>query len=151
MNGGRTKAQLIEELATLRRRAAELEESVVERKKAEKRLARLETRYRGTLDNMLEGCQIIGFDWRYLYLNGAASGHGRSAKEELLGHTMMEMYPGIEDTEMFTHLRHCMEERLPHTMENEFTFPDGATGWFELSIEPVPEGVLVLSQDITER
>ena len=23
-------------------------------------------------DNLLEGCQIIGFDWSYLYLNKAA-------------------------------------------------------------------------------
>jgi GAF domain-containing protein len=32
-----------------------------------------EERFHSTLDNMLEGCQIIGFDWRYLYLNAAAA------------------------------------------------------------------------------
>src|SRR5208337_1126409 len=30
------------------------------------------------------------------------------------------------------------------------TFPNGSKGWFELHIEPVPEGVLILSIDITK-
>lgn len=36
-------------------------------------------------------------------------------------------------------------------MENEFRFPDGAVGWFELRMEPLPVGVVILSIDITER
>jgi PAS domain S-box-containing protein len=35
-------------------------------------------------------------------------------------------------------------------MDNEFSFPDGCKGWFELHIEPVPEGILILSMDITK-
>jgi PAS domain S-box-containing protein/putative nucleotidyltransferase with HDIG domain len=105
---------------------------------------------RGVLDTILEGCQIIGFDWCYLYVNDAAARHGRRIKDDLLGHTMMEIYPGIENTEMFAKLRRCMEKRTSHRMENEFIFPDGGKGWFELSIQPVPEGVLILSWDITK-
>ncbi len=121
------------------------------RKVVEKRLRESEERYRSTLDNMLEGCQIIGYDWRYLYLNDVVVRHGRQAKESLLGHTIMEMYPGIENTEMFAALRQCMEKRIPRRMENEFTFSDGVKGWFELSIEPIPDGIFILSLDITER
>jgi len=40
--------------------------------------------------------------------------------------------------------------RVPHQMENEFTFPDGSKARFELHMEPVPEGVLILSIDITK-
>jgi hypothetical protein len=36
-------------------------------------------------------------------------------------------------------------------MENEFIFPDGGKRWFELSIQPVPEGLFILSIDVTER
>ena len=106
---------------------------------------------RNILDSLLEGCQVIGFDWRYLYVNEAAARQGRRPKEELLGRTMMESYPGIEDTSMFSVLRRCMNERAHDRMENEFTFPDGSTGWFELRFEPVPEGVFILSLEITER
>jgi PAS domain S-box-containing protein len=111
----------------------------------------IENRYRNTLESMFEGCQIIGFDWRYLYVNDAAARHGRRTKEDLLGHTMMEAYPDIEQTEMFGVLKRCMRERVMQRMVNEFVFPDGTKGWFELSIQPVPEGIFMLSHDITDR
>ncbi|OGU43904.1 MAG: hypothetical protein A2000_01790 [Ignavibacteria bacterium GWB2_36_8] len=110
-----------------------------------------EKRYRTTLDHMLEGCQIIGFDWKYLYLNDVAIKHSRSTKEELIGKTMMDVYPGIENTEMFQYMNLCMKERTPNQMENKFVYPDGEKKWFTLSIEPVPEGIFILSEDITER
>jgi len=100
---------------------------------------------------MLEGCQIIGFDWKYLYLNDVAIKHSRSTKEELIGKTMMDVYPGIENTEMFQYMNLCMKERTPNQMENKFVYPDGEKKWFTLSIEPVPEGIFILSEDITER
>jgi PAS domain S-box-containing protein len=122
---------------------------VTERKIAEEEMRNAETRYRTTLDHMLEGCQIIGFDFRYLYVNDVASRHGRTPKDELLGRTMMETYPGIEKSHMFFQLQRCMTERVPHSMENEFAFPDGSTAWFRLNFEPVPEGIFILSEDIT--
>ena len=124
---------------------------ITERKRAEEVLQESEKRFRSTLDNMLEGCQIIGRDWRYLYVNDVVATQGRRYKEELIGHKMMEMYPGIEETAMFAVLRQCMENRTVHRMENEFTFHDGSKGWFELSIQPIPEGIFILSLDITQR
>jgi putative nucleotidyltransferase with HDIG domain len=44
-----------------------------------------------------------------------------------------------------------MEDRTAHQFENEFTYPDGSTGWFELNIQPVPDGLFILSMDITAR
>jgi PAS domain S-box-containing protein len=119
--------------------------------RAEAKRRQSEDRYRHVLDGMLEGCQIIDRDWRYLYLNDAAAAHGRRAKADMLGHTMTEMYPGIEATALFASLRECMERRVPGRRDNEFAYPDGSTAWFDLSIEPVPEGVFVLSLDVTER
>lgn len=103
------------------------------------------------LDEMLEGCQIVGYDWTYIYLNDTASHHARRQKEDLIGHTMMEMYPGIESTEMFEKLWLCMQERIPQIIEHEFLFPDGRKGCFDLKFLPVPEGVFILSVDISER
>jgi PAS domain S-box-containing protein len=108
-------------------------------------------RMQSTLDSMLEGAQIIGFDYRYLYVNDSVAAQGKQPKAELLGRTMMERYPGIDQTEFFRGLRRCMEQRESLRLENEFTFPDGSQGWFDLSLQPVPEGVFILSQDVTER
>jgi PAS domain S-box-containing protein len=126
-------------------------EDISQRKRAEAAAFQNETRYHRLLDAMLEGCQLIDFDWRYVYVNEVVAKQGRRTLEELLGHTMMEMYPGIEQTEMFSVLRRCMEDREPRRMQNRFVFPDGSVGWFELSIQPAREGLFILSTDITER
>lgn len=98
-------AQAREQLEKARTRVAELEAQLVTGQPDSAALLMGEDRYHRTLDNLLEGCQIIGFDWRYLYVNDAAARHGRLTKDELLGFTMMERYPGIEKTEMFAVLR----------------------------------------------
>ena len=103
------------------------------------------------VDEMLEGFQVIGRDWRYLYVNRTVAQQGKSSKDALLGRTMMECYPGIENTPFFDQLKKCMDERLSIRMENKFTFPDGSTGWFLLSLHPVEQGVLILSADITAK
>ena len=125
-------------------------DDVTERRRKEKALKEVENRLQVSLESMIEGCQIIDYDWRYVYLNEAAATQGRKKKEELLGYTMMQVYSGIDRTEMFNNLRNCMTNRVPHQMDNEFTFPDGSKAWFELRMEPVPEGVLILSMDITK-
>jgi len=114
-------------------------------------LQKSEERFRSTLDNMLEGCQIIGNDWRYLYINDAAERHNRRSQKELLGNKYGDMWPGIEKTNVYALIKDTIENKVSHLIENEFIFPDGQRGWFELGIHPVPEGVFILSMDITDR
>ncbi len=124
---------------------------ITQRRKTEAAALDNALHYHRLLDTMMEGCQIIDFDWRYAYVNQVVAEQGRRKPEELLDHTMMEMYPGIEDTELFVSLRQCMQERTSRRMETRFVFPDGSVGWFELSVQPVDEGIFILSTDITER
>jgi PAS domain S-box-containing protein len=100
---------------------------------------------------MLEGCMIIDFDWRYLYVNDAAARHGHVARDEIVGRKMTEYYPGIEATGVFGHFSHVMTRREPRRFEESFTFADGSTAWYEFSAVPTTEGIFVLSLDITER
>jgi|CXWL01.1.fsa_nt_gi PAS domain S-box-containing protein len=102
------------------------------------------------VENLLEGCQIIDRDFRYLYVNKAAARHGRKPRAELIGRRMHEVYPGIETTSMFASLKQCMEKGTAARLENAFAYGDGSAAWFELSIEPVPEGVFVLSIDVSD-
>ncbi len=103
------------------------------------------------LDNMQEGCQIISPEWRYLYVNKALEKQSKYTKEQLYGHTMMEMYPGFEQTDVYASIKRCFDARESQGLETEFTFPDGSTGWFHITIEPVPRGVFIISTDITAR
>lgn len=110
-----------------------------------------EERFRTTLESLIEGCQIIDRDWRYLYVNAAAAKQGGQTVERLLGRTIIEAFPGIEQTELFDAFRKTMEDRTPQQIENEFTRADGVSAWFQVVIQPVPEGIFILSADITER
>ena len=118
---------------------------------AESAVKENDRRLRETLDGMMEGCQTLGFDWRYLYVNEAAARHGRRAIGELLGRTLMEVYPGIESTPIFGKLSECMKSRTSRKLENEFQYGEGDSAWFQLSVQPVPEGLFILSLDITKR
>ena len=124
---------------------------ITERKLAEDRLIKSEERYRTTLDNMLEGCQMLDFDWEYIYINNTAEKQNKHRKDEMLGKKFTDIWPGVETTQVFRAIRRSLEERVSLQMENEFIFSDGSIGWFDLSIQPVPEGVFILSIDITER
>ncbi len=123
---------------------------ITKKKLAFEELEETENRFKNTIEHMTEGFQILGKDFRYLYVNKAVEKHGKKRKEELLGKKITEAYPGIDNTEMFLKLKRSMLSKIPCTMQNEFVYDDGQKSWFELNMEPVPEGILILSKDITQ-
>lgn len=102
------------------------------------------------LDSLREGIQILDHDFRYVYVNSAVSEHGQLAKHELVGRTMAECYPGIEQTETFAFIRRCMLERGSASRRNEFVYTDGTRRVFELRVRPCSTGIVILSIDVTE-
>lgn len=114
-------------------------------------LARSEAGLRQSLDGLLEGCALIDFDFRYIYTNPASAQQGRTTVDKMIGRTFFEVYPGSEDSALIAAMRQTLEQRVPQEVELEFTFPDGSSGWFELHIQPVPEGLFALSFETTER
>ncbi len=107
------------------------------------------TAFSSMLDGLIEGCQILDPTWRYVYVNETAAKHALRTRDELVGASLLELYPGVESTPMFAMLSRCMNTRAPEEMLNEFEYPDGGKGWFELRVRPVPEGILVMSLDVT--
>ncbi len=103
------------------------------------------------MDDIPEGLQVISHDWRYLYVNKSVAAQGKKTREELLGRTMMDCYPGIDKTPIFETFKRCKQEGKTILMDNEFTFPDGSMGWYQLHISPWEGGIMILSVDITDR
>ncbi|KXK26019.1 MAG: PAS fold protein [candidate division WS6 bacterium OLB20] len=103
------------------------------------------------LDQMLEGLQILSPDWTYLYVNETVAQQAHTTKEELTGKKFTELYPEALKTELFATMERVMQTRSSERMENEFSFPDGSSGWFQLFIHPCDEGILILSLDISEQ
>lgn len=103
------------------------------------------------MNQMLEGFQVIDKDWRYVYVNETVAKQGKTTRDHLIGKTMMEIYPGIDQTPLFQSMKKSMEEKVDVSFENEFTYPDNSKGWFQLYIHPWENGVMVLSMDVTKR
>ena len=126
-------------------------EDHTERMRTVAALVESEGRLQRTLDGMLEGCTILSHDLRYLYVNDVAARQARLPKDQLLGRTPMALYPDFENTGMYALLRRCLEEHQPVRDEEELTHLDGRTAFFEVSVQPAPEGLVILSMDTTER
>lgn len=110
-----------------------------------------EKRFHIILDNMKEGYQLIDQDWRYAYVNDTVVKQSKLTRDELIGNKMTDLYPDFESTDTFKQLNECMTRRVSKNFENEFTYADKTTAWFELSVQPVTGGLFILSMDISER
>ncbi|MHB8136301.1 MAG: PAS domain-containing protein [Anaerolineaceae bacterium] len=103
------------------------------------------------IDTMLEGVQILDKNLNYLYINKAAEKQNQRPNRDLIGKNYKESWPGIEKTQVYKLVCQSLDKQKNIQYENEFVFPDGSKGWFYLSIQPIDEGILILSLDITGR
>lgn len=101
------------------------------------------------LDNLYEGCQIVDFDLRYIYINKAAEKHFRIHGNELKGTNLAEALTGFDNNDILKCLKDCVQKRVPYYLETKYNFPDGNECWFDISINPVPEGATILSTETT--
>lgn len=102
-------------------------------------------------DAFFEGVQVVSPEYRYLYVNKKVAEQANRKPEELLGRIMVEEFPGIEQSRVFSELNACLEDGEFRRFINEFTYPDGQVSFFELKIQRIEGGVMILSQDISER
>ncbi len=105
--------------------------------------------YKVLLENMLEGCQIVGPDDTYLYLNRQALQHARKTKAEIIGKKMGEVFPGIEQTDVYAVLVKCRTTGENQIIETAFNFEDGTIGWFQTKYQQVPEGTFITSLEVS--
>jgi PAS domain S-box-containing protein len=124
---------------------------VTERKEKDEKLLNEEKQFRSTLDNLLELVAILDYDMRYIYVNKAGAEQIKINREELIGYKVSEIFPGFEHTEIYQVYKECIENRTGRHLEIEFDFANGSKGWFEISVQPVPEGILVFSIDRTQK
>ena len=110
-----------------------------------------ETRLQQTLDHMGIGCMILDFEYTYIFANHAAATQAFQTPSNLIGKKMSEMYPGVEKSRVFAKYREAMQERTSVNFEEKYVFENGSERWFEFKVEPVEQGIFILSSDVTER
>jgi two-component system, sporulation sensor kinase E len=115
-----------------------------------KTAARSKTGTWNSMDKIPEGCCIIGYDHRYLYVNAAAARQFCQTKDKLIGHDLEESNLFFGNREILAKIKNCLDRRIPCQAKNKIRLANKEAVWFELSILPVAEGICVLSRNISE-
>lgn len=117
----------------------------------EQKLQESEERYRLLLESISDSVYVLDREWRHVIVNDAATDFVRMPKEKLIGGKLTELFPGVEETPFFKVFKKVMKTRKPDIVTNEYEFEDGRKNYYEVHVYPVPEGILCISRDVTER
>jgi PAS domain S-box-containing protein len=118
---------------------------------AQRRLAESEARHRGVLANMDEAFVLLDRDFRVLEVNEEALRQDRRPRDAIVGRTLWELHPGVDEHPFGRLYSKVMQERTPGVLEHPFRWPDGRETWNEVRAYPTAEGLAIVFRDITER
>lgn len=105
---------------------------------------------RDVLENMSEAFFLLDEQFRLLDVNGAALTLDGRGKDELLGRTLWELTPGLEESELGAIFHQVMQERQSRTYVHHQVWPDGHSAWLESRVVPVKAGLAAFYRDISE-
>ncbi len=124
---------------------------ISKRKMAEKELRKSEKKYRSFLENLADGCYVLNGELRYIFINDAACNMIGKTKEEILNAKITDLFPGFEQSEFYKLYVNCLENQRSGILEDSFQTYDGRTGFYNVRVSIVPEGILVVARDITDK
>ncbi|HEX8412378.1 MAG TPA: PAS domain S-box protein, partial [Sphingomicrobium sp.] len=105
---------------------------------------------RDVLENMAEAFFLLDKAFSLVDVNKAAITLDGRTKEELLGRTLWELAPGVEESELGRGFKWVMLHREAQTHVHHQKWEDGHSAWIETRIVPVQAGVAAFYRDVTE-
>ena len=107
---------------------------------------------RSVLDGMSEGFALLGPDFTMLDLNAEATRLDARPRDEIIGRTHWDVYPGSEDGPLGPLYKKAMRERVAVNLEHQHIWTDGRVSWLDMRAYPTAEGNLaVFFRDVTAR
>jgi PAS domain S-box-containing protein len=114
---------------------------------ATRALATERDRARNVLENMGDGFMLLDREFRVIEINSEGVALDGRPREEILGRSRWELWPGTYDSEPGRLYRAAMAERRPVEFENHHVFPNGREAHFKVRCYPVAEGLAVFYGD----
>jgi len=108
-----------------------------------------EQKYKNLLQNISDSVYLIDKDWNYILVNDTAVAHTGIPKDKLLHSNVKDVFPGIENTEVYSLFQKAMSGKIPGVTEMEYNVSAEKTNWYEVRVYPVAEGILCISKNIT--
>jgi two-component system CheB/CheR fusion protein len=121
---------------------------ITERKLAEQALEESRQRLSAIVDSIADGFYAFDPLWRITHINDTALAYFGKSREEMLGHSLFELFPNLAGTEFETGFRQAMENRVAVRFQAQSLATPRTV---ELFAYPGRENVTVLFRDVTER
>jgi PAS domain S-box-containing protein len=99
-----------------------------------------DARLRRILDGMDEGFGVLGPDFTILEQNSEALRLDGRPREEIVGRSHWEVYPGSEDSELGRLYKRAMAERVSASLEHCYAFENGRARWLDMRASPTADG-----------
>jgi HD-GYP domain-containing protein (c-di-GMP phosphodiesterase class II) len=101
------------------------------------------------LEHLTEICEVVDFNFCYLYVNDAAAEWEHISRDQLIGRRVEEVHPDMEFTRLFSHLKECLEKRKSVEFEDRAASPDDTTRRWKIRIDPVADGAFIHSAGLS--
>ena len=121
---------------------------ITDLKKAEEGLRESQKRLATILDSIADGFFALDREWRFIHINEAALAHFRKTSEEMIGHTLWEVFPATRGTAFEARYRHAMESGEPVHFDVSSTVKDMM---MEVHAYPGRDNLTVLFRNVTDR
>ena len=97
---------------------------------------------------MTEACFVLDAGWNFIFVNDRSETLLRHRREQMLGHTIWEVFDKLLGTPMEACYRKVMTERIPLSME---AISPIAGRWLDVRLFPTGNGVAAFLLDVHER
>ncbi|RXG62741.1 PAS domain S-box protein [Candidatus Atribacteria bacterium 1244-E10-H5-B2] len=135
----------------------EVRKEITERKQAEQAIQERENRFRELFKHMSSGVTIYeakdnGRDFMIKDFNRAAEKIEKVKKEDILGKSVLKVFPGVKDFGLFKAFQEVYKTGKPQHYPISFYQDQRITGWRENHVYKLSSGEIVaVYDDITER
>ena len=107
---------------------------------------------RSVIDGMSEGFALLGNDFTILDLNAEALRLESRTKNQIVGRSHWDVYPGSEGNPIGALYKLAMRERIPVSREHSHVWEDGRVSWLDMRAYPVGgDQLAIFYRDVTER
>jgi PAS domain S-box-containing protein len=120
---------------------------VTARKQTEREMERARNQVDSILDGMSESFLELDREWRFTYVSRQVLEQTRKRRQELIGHSIWELFPFLRESAFGTEFERVMRDRAPTRFEVRF---EASGRWFVVHAHPAADGMTAYVNDISD-
>ena len=104
------------------------------------------------IDGMSEGFALLDSNFTILDINAETLRLETRSRDQIVGRSHWDVYPGSEDSALGALYKKAMHERVPVSLEHRHVWEDGSASWLDMRAFPIEQDRLaIFFRDVTDR